>query len=92
MALQKLSLKIEHRSGKHNANADALSHHPLPESTDSIPEEGVFAQLSVGEEAMELEPGEENKLAVLQRADAELKPLTTLRQGHFHPTTRMQDE
>ena len=75
MALQERSLKIEHQSGKHNANADALSCHPPSESTDSIPEEGVVAQLSVGEEAMEPEPGEENELAVLQRADAELKPL-----------------
>lgn len=73
--MQGLSLKVEHWSGKHNANADALSRHPLPESTDSIPEEGMVAQLSVGEEAMEPEPGEENELAVHQRMDAELKPL-----------------
>ena len=32
MALQELNLTIQHRSGKHNANADALSRHPLPES------------------------------------------------------------
>ena len=53
-----MALKIEHQSGKHNANADALSRRPLPESTDSIPEDRVVAQLSVGEEVIEPEPGE----------------------------------
>ena len=53
-----MALKIEHQSGKHNANADALSRRPLPESTDSIPKDRVVAQLSVGEEVIEPEPGE----------------------------------
>ena len=29
---QELNLTSEHRSAKHNANADALFHHPLPDS------------------------------------------------------------
>ena len=32
MALQELNLTIQHRSGKHNYNADALSRYPLPDS------------------------------------------------------------
>ena len=34
MALQELDLTIQHRSGKSNNNADALSRFPLPTSTD----------------------------------------------------------
>ena len=32
MAIQKLDVRILHRSGKHNANADALSRVPLEQS------------------------------------------------------------
>ena len=45
MALQELDLKIEHRSGKHNANADALSRYPLLDSNS-----GTVAVLGGGGE------------------------------------------
>ena len=45
MALQELNLTIEHRSGKHNANADALSRYQS-DSTDNTPTERLVASLS----------------------------------------------
>ena len=36
MALQELDLTIQHRSRKHNANADTLSCHPMPESANGV--------------------------------------------------------
>ena len=72
MALQELNLTIEHRSGKHNANADALSRYPLPDSTDGTPTEEVVAALAIvgGDSSVE-----ESTLATLQKEDVELAPM-----------------
>jgi hypothetical protein len=43
MALQEMDLTIVHRSGKKNANADALSRFPMPSTTDHNPTQGVVA-------------------------------------------------
>ena len=74
MALQELNLTIEHRSGKHNANADALSRHPLPESIDGTPTERLVAALTTADKR---EDGSEDgsTLATLQQQDAELAPM-----------------
>ena len=52
MALQEMDLTIQHRSGKHNLNADALSRCPLNQATegDSSLPRGVVANMSSGEE------------------------------------------
>ena len=69
-----LNLTIEHRSGKHNANADAdaLSRYPLPDSTDGTPTEELVAALTTvgGDSSVE-----ESTLATLQKEDIELAPM-----------------
>ena len=42
MAIQELDLEIVHRSGRTNANADALSRNPLPLKDDSVITEALF--------------------------------------------------
>ena len=51
MAIQELDLKILHRSGRCNANADVLSRSPLPAEEDAHVGEtdGVLAALEPGE-------------------------------------------
>ena len=63
MAIQELDLHICHRSGKNNANADALSRSPLAAGKDlPIPEtEGVIAAIE-----------EETNLSAYQRRDQNL--------------------
>ena len=47
MALQEMDLVIKHRSGRHNANADALSRAPLSRICDATdPPTRVIAHLS----------------------------------------------
>ena len=88
MALQELDLTIEHRSGKHNANADALSRHPISSPSagaDSTYAEELVAVLSPSRQtkeesgvsgSRELEGGSEGgDLPTRQRADPELCPL-----------------
>ena len=67
MAIQELDLKIRHRPGRSNANADALSRAPLEPVGDVQEEEiaGVIANLV----------GRESDLPTLQRQDTELEPL-----------------
>ena len=67
-----LNLTIEHRSGKHNANADAFSRYPLPDSTDGTPTEELVAALTTvgGDSSVE-----ESTLATLQKEDIELAPM-----------------
>ena len=60
MALQELNLTIKLRSGKRNANADALSRYPLPDSTDGTPTKAALT--TVGEDGS----AEESTLATLQ--------------------------
>ena len=70
MALQEMNLIIQHRSGKHNENADALSRYPHPQTVndDADPTDGVVAALA----------GEvDGDLATLQRQDEELGPMVT---------------
>ena len=70
MALQEVDLTIQHCSGKHNLNADALSRfpqaHPPTEDIIDLPE-GVVASISEGD----------GDLATLQREDEELKVIVT---------------
>ena len=73
MALQEMDLAIVHRSGKHNANADALSRCPLPTCTDDHPTAEVVAALSGTE--LQTDGAEEDNLAALQQVDEELKPI-----------------
>ena len=66
--MQELDLKILHRSGRSNANADALSRSPLPVGEDApVGEtEGVLAALEPGGTADQCD------LPTIQRRDEEL--------------------
>ena len=76
MALQELDLVIVHRSGKHNANADALSRCPLPSATDDHPTADVVAALVGTEVLPEGDRGTDaDEMAVLQKEDEELQPI-----------------
>ena len=76
MALQEMDLAIVHRSGKHNANADALSRCPLPTCTDDHPTAEVVTALSGAELQTDgVEDVLEDNLAALQQVDEELKPI-----------------
>ena len=68
MAIQELDLKIRHRSGRTNTNADALSRSPLPAGEDAHVGEtdGVLAALEPGETADQCD------LPTIQRRDGEL--------------------
>lgn len=70
MAIQELDLRILHRSGKHNANADALSRAPLASVADAsaLSSDGVVAA------AIPADPGD---LPALQRRDPELASVLT---------------
>ena len=70
MALQEMDLIIVHRSGRRNANADALSRFPLPTTADENPTCGVVARLTA-------EPTDENDLAGEQRSDVGLAAIIT---------------
>ena len=74
MVLQELDLCIQHRSGKANLNADALSECPLPSAEDENPTEEVVAAVQVEDSGTpaELEKG---SLSELQRRDGGLAPL-----------------
>ena len=65
-----MDLIIQHRSGKHNENTDALSRYPHAQtvSTDADPADGVVATL-VG--------GASEDLAALQTRYGELSPIIT---------------
>lgn len=68
MAIQELDLKIRHRSGRSNANADALSRSPLPAGEDACvgKTDGVLAALEPGETTDQCD------LPTSQRRDEEL--------------------
>ena len=70
MAIQELDLKIKHRSGHSNSNADALSRSPLPAEQDvSVSEaDGVIATM---------EPGDCSDLPTRQRDDPDLAAIIT---------------
>ena len=74
MQLQELDLTIQHRSGKSNANADALSRHPLQTSLTGSPDDivigGVFACTSQDNTTVE-SPGDEPTLASLDNTTVE---------------------
>ena len=82
MAIQELNLKIMHRSGRKNGNADALSRSPLPSSDevqDTVPER-VVAAVDVGEDP----------LPILQKRDRELAPIFTyLETGVLPPEDKL---
>ena len=85
MALQELDLKIVHRSGKHNANADALSRSPLPSSDDEHPAADVVAAIT--EDTFETgESKDDGDLAVLQSKDSELAPIINFIETGALPT------
>lgn len=73
MALQELDLKIVHRAGKHNSNADALSCSPLPDANDDHPTEEVVAAVT-WEAAKAAVSMMEESLGHQQRQDLELFP------------------
>ena len=70
LALQEMDLHIQHRSGKHNENADALSRYPHSQGIemDADSADGVVATL--GEDTPE-------DLAALQRKDCDLGIIIT---------------
>ena len=72
MAIQELNLKILHRSGRANANADALSRSPLPlADTDQVnsPDAVVGALTVEGDTLTSLRPGIISNLCLLGRQD-----------------------
>ena len=77
MALQELDLTIQHWSGKHNANADALSQCPLLDSVNGVhaQSEGLVATLTAARDGKDDEPDRRGSLVSLQRGDPELLPL-----------------
>ena len=68
MAIQELELKIRHRSGRSNGNADALSRSPLPTKEDQPvgQTDGVLATLNPGEES------DQSDFSTRQRRDEDL--------------------
>ena len=76
MAIQELDVRILHRSGKHNVNADALSRAPVaqPEEVQKVSCETVAA----------IEAGDE--LAALQRDDKELKEIIDFLESDILPS------
>ena len=72
MVLQEMDLEIFYRPGKRNANADALSRSPLPETGDGDMPYGIISVIT----ADQLEESEPD-LPELQRRDPELAPLIT---------------
>ena len=76
MAIQELDVRILHRSGKHNVNADALSRAPVaqPEEVQKVSRETVAA----------IEAGDE--LAALQRDDKELKEIIDFLESDILPS------
>ena len=77
MVLQELNLTIQHRAGKHNANADALSRYPLLDSTNGVDARGekLVAALTMTEDGDGEDTEEEDSLASMQHRDPELAPL-----------------
>ena len=75
MALQELNLDIQHRSGKHNANADALSRYPLDDTGAGESAERVVAAISSTHGGADLSVTQEETLPTLQRKDDKLAPL-----------------
>ena len=66
-------MTIEHRSGKHNANADALSRHPLPTpATDEDPAGHLVAGLTADNRDTSPGGSESSSLPTQQRTDPEL--------------------
>ena len=83
LALQEMDLTIQHQSGKHNENTDALSRYPQPLSMgkDAGSADGVVATLTQ-------EPTED--LSTLQRQDKELHTVITyLETGVLPPDDRL---
>ena len=73
LALQELDLQIQYRPGKHNANADALSHFPLSVAVESSPQNVVAAVTGIGAPAKNRELN--RTLTERQKADPELQML-----------------
>jgi len=67
MAIQELDIKIRHRSGRSNANADALSRAPLCSKEDSSmgETEGVIANLGATEDDLPTLQQQDPELAVI---------------------------
>ena len=79
MAIQELDLTILHRSGKRNANADALSRFPLPDTVDNDPTCGVVAAVTDGEV----------DLPSLQRSDEGLAAIVTFLETGILPEDKI---
>ena len=80
MAIQELDIEILYRSGKKNANADALSRSPLPD-------EGASEDVSFGiVAATDAATAEEESFQALQRKDAKLAEVTKFLETRVLPT------
>ena len=81
MAIQELDARILHRSGKHNANADALSRAPVQQSK-------VEGEGSICETVAVIQPASE--LPALQRGDKELKEIIDFLESGILPSEEKQ--
>ena len=77
MAIQELDIKIRHRPGRSNANADALSRAPLEQRDDRKEGEaaGVIARIEC----------QEPEMSTLQQQDPELAPVMKFLEARFLP-------
>ena len=84
MALQEMDITIQHRAGKHNENADALSRYPRTQTVDECadPTDGVVASLT--------EETSEDLASRLQRRDEELSEIIMHLPGDGDTTGRHQ--
>ena len=82
MAIQELDLKIKHRSGRSNSNADALSRAPLPSGGDLLEgeTEGVIAALELKQDPSR------SDLPIRQREDPDLAAIITYLETGVLPT------
>ena len=67
LALQELELQIQYRSGKHNANADALSRYPF----SRVPGQGELNFVAVVTEASAPAKSREPNLTLAERQEAD---------------------
>ena len=87
MAIQELDLQIRHRSGRSNANADALSRSPLPTGENSSMDDtdGVLANLQPGGDTVT-----ESDLPSSQRRDEDLATIIEyLQKGVLPPDEKV---
>ena len=72
MAIQELDLNIHYRPGKKNANADALSRHPVPGVGSAASDTQCLAIVAATITSWQPAKGGESTLSALQQEDAQL--------------------